>query len=133
MAYLQWRKRARMAWEPSNYAASTEIATLFNVSVTDLVGAAFIRITEAFNGTTGDPTVGLGDGGARARFIATTDADAVNTGVKIGTGAGFAAMPGYLYTAADTIDINYCEDTTGDTTSGICDVWIYVAHGVPYA
>lgn len=132
MAYLQWRKRIVCStWEPSNYAASTEILTGCNVSVTDLVGAAFIRITEAFNGTGGDATVGVGDAGSRARFITTSDTDAANTGVKMGT--GIATCPGYLYTVADTIDVNYVEATNGDTTTGICDVWVYIAHGVPYA
>lgn len=133
MAYLQWRKRSLSSWEPTNYAAATEIDAIFNVSVTDLVGSAFIRILEAFNGTTTDVSVGVGDAGARGRFIKTTDSVPRTTGVKIGTGTGFATCPGYLYTAADTIDINYVEDTTGDTTEGICDVWVYVAHGVPYA
>ena len=134
MAYLQWRKRnVCRDWEPTNYAAATEIDTMINVSVTDLVGAGFIYISEAFNGTTGDATVEVGDGTDRNRFITSANADCVNTGLKAGTGAGFAAMPGYLYTAADRIDINYCEDSTGDTTTGICDVWVYIAHGVPYA
>ena len=132
MAYLQWRKRSICDWEPAAYGTSA-IATVFNVGVGDLVGAAFIRITEAFNGTGGDATVGVGDGGARARFIATATADVANTGVKQGVGAGFATCPGYLYTNTDTIDINYVEDTTDNsTTTGICDVWIYVAQAYPF-
>ena len=131
MAYLQWRKRSYRDWEPAVYATD-EIFTAINVSVTDLVGGAFLRVTEAFNGTNVDSTIGLGDSGARGRFIQSTDANISNTGVTAGTGAGLAACPGYLYTAADTIDINCITDTGNDGTTGICDVWVYVAHGVPY-
>ena len=130
MAYLQWRKRSISSWEPTAYATN-QIATVFNVSVTDLVGAAFIRVTEAFDGTGTAATMGVGDGGARARFITTANADAANTGVKIGT--ALATSPGYLYTSSDTIDLNYCEASNGDTLTGIVDVWVYIAHGVPYA
>jgi hypothetical protein len=134
MAYLQWQKRIICRdWEPTNYAASTETDTMANVSVTDLVGAAFTYISESFNGSNSDAKVEVGDGVDPNRFITSTNSDAVNTGLKQGTGAGFAACPGYLYTAADTIDIKYTEDTGTDTTTGICDVWVYIAHGIPYA
>ena len=131
MAYLQWQKRSYRDWEPAVYATD-EIFTVINVSTTDLVGAAFVRVTEAFNGTNTDATIELGDSGTRSRFITTSNSDAQNTGVKQGTGAGLATSPGYLYTAADTIDINCITDTANNGTTGIVDVWVYVAHGVPY-
>ena len=128
MAQLIFRQQSRYAWEPTDYATN-EIFTMFSCAVGDVVGGAFMRITEVFNGTTGDPTLELGDDGSTARFMTTSNTGATALGVKEGT--ALATVPGYLYTTANTVDVNYVEDTTTDTTEGICDVWIYVAQAYP--
>ena len=129
MAELIFRQRSVHAWEPAAYTTN-EIATVIPVGVGDVVGGAFMRITEAFNGSTGDPTIGVGDSGARARFMTTANCGAPTVGLK--GGVTLASMPGYLYTAADTVDINFVEDTSADTTSGVLDLWIYVAQAYPH-
>ncbi len=129
MAQLIFRQRSRSAWEPTNYLED-EIFTMFSCAAGDVVGGAFMRITEVFNGTTNDPTLELGDDGSTARFMATTDTVCTSLGLK--RGDAMATTPGYLYTTANTVDVNYMEDTTGDsTTEGIADVWIYVAQAYP--
>ena len=130
MAELIFRQRSRSAWEPTDYETN-EIFKTFNMAVGDVVGGAFMRITEVFNGSTGDPTLELGDDGSTARFMATTDTACTSLGLK--RGDALATTPGYLYTTANTVDINYVEDTTDNsTTTGICDVWIYVAQAYPF-
>jgi len=132
MAYLEFAQRSYRDWEPANYQTD-EIATIINVSTGDLVGGAFMRITEAFNGGNSDATLELGDAGVRSRFVTTANSDCVNTALIQGTGAGLAAAPGYLYTVADTVDINCITDTANDADEGICDAWVFIAHANPYA
>jgi hypothetical protein len=132
MALLKFSKRSRSNWTPASYSTD-EIATVINVDVGDVVGAAFLRVRAAFNGSNADATMELGDGSDRNRFITTTEADVVNTGLKQGVGAGFTNTgQGYLYTAADTVDINLITDTANDGTTGEVDAWIYVAHADPH-
>jgi hypothetical protein len=131
MAQLIFRQRSKYAWEPAAYGTD-EIFTAINVSVGDVVGGAFMRITEVFNGTTGDATLELGDASDTNRFMTTANCGATVLGLKEGTGAGFTETPGYLYTAADTVDVNYVKDTSADGTTGICDAWIYVAQAYPH-
>ena len=92
MAYLEYSQRSYRAWEPASYATD-EIKTIINVSTGDLVGGAFMRITEAFNGSNADATLELGDAGVRSRFVTTTNSDCVNAALIQGTGAGLAVAP----------------------------------------
>lgn len=112
---------------PASYTGN-ETTALWGVVAGDLVHAAFSRNRVAFNGTT--PTLSLGDDGDVDRFMTTTNMDAENTGLKRGTGAGFTEVPGYLYTAANTIDVVFAQGGSG--TAGRADIWIVAAKIVPF-
>jgi len=131
MAFLRFSKRSYSNWEPASYVTD-EIKTIINVAAGDVVGAAFMRITEAFNGGNSDATLELGDGSDTNRFITTTNSACTATGLKQGTGAGLTEMPGYMYAGTDTIDINCITDTANDATTGIVDSWIFVAKADPH-
>lgn len=129
MAQLIFRQRSKYGWEPADYATD-EIFTAIAVNVGDIVAGGFMRITEAFDGGNADATLELGDGGSTARYLATTDITVGTTGLY--GGANLATVPGHLYTAADTVDINCITDTANDGSTGICDAWIYVAQAYPH-
>lgn len=129
MAQLIFRQKSKYAWEPAVYATD-EIFTAITVGVGDVVGGAFARVTEAFDGSNVNATVGLGDGNSRARFMSTANVGCRVLGLKEGT--ALTETPGYLYTAADTVDINCITDTANDGTTGIIDFWIYVAQAYPH-
>ena len=125
MAELKIYKRSKTNWTPVTYAAN-ETFTMFNVAIGDLVLACFARVRTAFDG---DVAIAVGDDGDVDRFMTTTNVGATSTGLKRGTGAGFTETLGYLYTAANTIDITYTS-TTG--TVGALDVWCYIAKVDPH-
>jgi len=133
MAFLNWQKKSRTAWEPAAYD-TTAVTQLFAVDVGDLVGPGFARVTEVFNGTgtAAVLTVGL-TGGTTNLFCADTNIDETTTGLYQLLGAGtYAARGQYLFTSADTIDVLFTKDTNSDDTTGIVDFWFYVAKVDPH-
>ena len=131
MALLRYSKRSYCGWEPSNYTVD-EISPVFAVNPGDVVGGAFMYITEAFNGGGADATLELGDAADRNGYMTTANTACTSTGLKQGTGAYLTECPGHLYTVADTIDINCITDTSNFGTAGICDAYIYVADVDPH-
>ena len=128
MSELKIYKRSRTAWTPVSYTAN-ETATIIAVAAGDLVLACFARVRVAFDGTS--PDISIGDGSSVNRFMTTTNVGVTATGLKRGTGAGFTETLGYLYTAADTIDITFTA-ATGSPTVGTIDVWCYIAKIDPH-
>ena len=125
---LKFFKRSRTSWAPASYTAN-ETFNMWNVAAGDLVGACFARIRTAFDGTS--PSASIGDGDDVDRFMTTTNVGVATTGLKRGTGAGLTETLGYLYTAADTIDITFTA-ATGSPTVGSMDFWAFVAKVDPH-
>ena len=113
---------------PASYG-STETVSFINIAAGDVVFAAFCQVTTAFDGS---PTAILGDGGSTNRFMTTTNTaiTSATTLPNIGTGAGFATTPGYMYTSDDTIDIVYT--TGGSPTVGAAVFWIIKFKAYPW-
>ncbi len=135
MAYLNWQKKSRTAWDPANYAA-TAAEALVAVDAGDLVGPGFARVTEVFNGTgtAAVLTVGL-TAGDTDLFCADGNINEEATGLYQllgGSSSIYLESMMYLFTAADTIDVLFTKDTNSDDTEGIVDFWWYVAKVDPH-
>ena len=131
MTLMRFSKRSYCNWKPKNYATD-EIFQAIAVNPGDVVGGAFIHINEAFGGTGGDATLEVGDGADSNGYMTTGNCGATSTGLGQGAGAYLTEAPGHLYTVADTVDINCITDTSNLATTGICDLYIYVADVNPY-
>ena len=131
MALLRYKKRSYLNYAPASYTASAAKA-IMSVASGDLVGSAFCRVTVVFNGSNSDAIMTLGDGGDVDRFLDTGDITDTTLGLYgPGTGAGFAEA-GYLYTATDTIDVDFTRDTGADGSAGKADFWCYIAKVDPH-
>lgn len=131
MALLRFSKRSFCNWEPKDYELG-EVFQAIAVSPGDVVGGAFMYITEAFDGTGTDATLKVGDAADPNGYMTTTNTGATSTGLKQGTGAYLTEIPGHLYAVADTVDITFVADTSLDGTTGICDLYLYVADVDPH-
>ena len=131
MALLRYSKRSFCNWEPASYTTD-EIFKAVAVNPGDVVGGAFMYITEVFNGSGADATLEVGDAADPNGYMTTTNTGCTSAGLKQGTGAYLTESPGHLYTVADTIDINCITDTSNDGTTGICDLYLYVANVDPH-
>ena len=134
MAYLRYSKRSRSNWVAANYLAD-ETSTVLNVAIGDVVGPSFGRVRVAFDGTNSDATLALGDAVDPDRFITTTNSDASNTSLFMGTGGSgstYLAIGQHLYTTADTIDVTFTKDDGDDGAVGTADFWVYVAKADPH-
>lgn len=131
MAQFRFARKSYLNWEPVNYQID-EIFKAIAVNPGDVVGGAFCRIAEVFDGTGTDATIEVGDAADRNGFITTTNSGCTAAGLKQGTGAYLTEVPGKLYTVADTIDINCITDTSRDGSTGIIDLWVYVADVDPH-
>ena len=131
MAMLRFYERSSI-YRPASYT-TTSTDAIFGVQPGDLVGGAFHLVSVAFDGGGGNAALELGDGGDPNRFSTTTNTTAATLDAEpdIGTGAGFATMPGFLYTAADNIDVAFTRETTPDGTVGECQFWVYIAKIFP--
>ena len=49
-----------------------------------------------------------------------------------GGSTSYTAVGMFLFTAADTIDMNYTTDTSVDATTGDCDFWWMIAKVDPH-
>jgi len=130
MAFIQWKQKSRRNWLPANHNANSADDGIIAVNVGDVVGAAFCRVTVAFDGTT--PRVILGDGTTANGFMTYGNTDVANTGVKIGSGANLAACPGYLYTVADLISAGSNIGASDSTKIGRMDFWVWFAKADPH-
>jgi len=135
MAFLNWQKKSRTAWEPADYTAG-EATALFAVDAGDLVGPGLARVTEVFNGSGTDAKVQIGlTAGDVDLFCADGDIDETTTGLyllKGGSSSIYLESLMYLFTAADTIDVLFTANTGGTRATGIVDFWFYVAKVDPH-
>lgn len=131
MAMLRAYERSSI-YTPASYT-TTSTDAIFGVVPGDLVVGAFHLISVAFDGGSSDAALELGDDGDVNRFSTTTNTTAATLDAEadIGTGAGFANAPGFLYTAANNIDVVFTRDTGADGTVGECQFWVYIAKIFP--
>ena len=129
MAFIQWKQKSRRNWLPANHNANSADDGIIGVDVGDVVGAAFCRVTVAFDGTT--PRVILGDGTTANGYMTYGNTDVANTGVKMGSGAYFTEC-GKLYTAADLVSVGSNIGASDSTKVGRADFWIWFAKADPH-
>ena len=129
MPFVNIRQRT-VSFTPANHQ-TTATTALFNMAAGELVVAAFVRITTAFDGGSSDAALDLGDGNSTNGFIANADITETTAGIYQGSGARLADDWGFLYTADDTIDVVFTRDTGADGTVGSADFIIYYVQVEP--
>ncbi len=130
MAMLQFFERSSGGAVPIANLQADETIQIMPANVGELIGYGFARVTEVFNGTGTAAKIIVGDDGVGDRFFVDGDVDEVTVGTYAGKGAGLDNA--YLYTTANTIDVGFTKDTNNDGTTGIFDVWFYIARVFPH-
>lgn len=132
MTYLNYQKRSTV-WTPDSYTANS-VEAVFNVEEGDVVGPIFVRTVTAFNGTGTAAIFELGDSDDVDRYLdggelEETSISAATSYVRaIGaTGGTYILYRSFLYTAADTIDVNFTAATGADGTVGAVEITAYIA------
>jgi hypothetical protein len=117
-------------WSPAAVGAN-ETTPLFSLRAGARVLAAWCRVLTAWAGAT-TPTFTLGDGADPDGYITDANANEEAAGAYDGTGA-FIATPnqGKLYTADDTVDVDYVAGATPGATLGKVRFYILVLQGDP--
>lgn len=130
MALLQFFERSSGGAVPvANYQAN-ETIQIMPANVGELVGYGFTRVTTVFDGTGTVAKLEIGDDGDPNRYFEDGDINEEAKGTYIGKGAGLDNA--YLYTTVNTIDVEFTKDTNNDGTTGIFDVWFYIARVLPH-
>ena len=130
MAMLQFFERSSGGAVPIASYTATETIPIMPANVGELIGYGFARVTAVFDGTGTPAKLTIGDDGGVTRFFEDGDIDEETVGTYAGKGAGLDN--GYLYTTANTIDVVFTKDTNNDGTTGIFDVWFYIARVFPH-
>ena len=129
MPYLNWQKRS-VLWTPDSYTADS-VEAVFNVEASDVVGLILCRTAVVFNGSGTDAVFELGDSGDVDRFLDAGEIDETTAGDFVraigATGGGYVLYRTHLYTAADTIDVNFTANTAGTRTTGAIEIIAYIA------
>src|SRR3972149_9934469 len=129
MPYLNWQKRA-VLWTPDSYTADS-VEAVFNVEAGDVVGLILCRTATVFNGSGTDAIFELGDSGDVDRFLDAGEIDETTAGDFVraigATGGGYILYRTHLYTAADTIDVNFTANTAGARTPGATAITAFLA------
>lgn len=115
MAQLNWRMRTFINWTPASYTTG-ETTALALVHPLEIVSLAIARINTAFNGGNSDAVLIVGDGGDTNRFVEAGNINEHTAGVYLGAGVGIDNA--HLYTADDTIDVVFTDDTNNDGSAG---------------
>ena len=130
---FHWKE---VLWTPNSYTANS-VEEVFNVGVGDMVGIILVRTVVAFNGTGTAAIFELGDDGDVDRFLDAGELEeesisAATSFVRaIGaTGGGYILYRNHLYTAANTIDVNFTAATGADGTAGAVMIKAAIARNV---
>ncbi len=130
MAYVNWQKRGKTNWTPSNYNANEAPMPILAVSAGDVVQSAFCRINTGFTATSA--AILVGDGSAADGFLDAGDITEA-TPATYGPGDGAYIKEGlYLYTVDDTIDVTYTVGAADATGVGVADFWLWIARADPH-
>ena len=136
MAFLNFVKRT-VLYQPPDYTANS-VDPVFSVHEGDVVGLITCRTVTVFNGAGTAAIFELGDGDDVDRYLdggelEETDVAAATSYVRaIGaTGGGYILYRTHLYTANDTIDVNFTANTSGTRTTGAVEITAYIARTRP--
>lgn len=129
MPYLNWQRRT-VLWTPDDYTANS-VEAVFNVDPGDIVGLVLCRTATAFNGSGTAAIFELGDGDDPDRFLDGGEIDETTAGDFVraigASGGGYVSYRTHLYTAADTIDVNFTANTAGTRTTGAVEIIAHIA------
>ena len=132
--FVNWMTKT-IQYTPSTYASNV-VDPVFSVSAGMVIGPIFVRTIAAFNGTGTAAIFELGDGDDPDRYVDGGELDEETAGNFVraigASGGGYVLYRTHLYTAADTIDVNYTADTNGDDTAGSVEIIIWYARVRPY-
>lgn len=136
MAFVNWQWMSVRNWVPANYNANIALTAIKSVDAGTLLGPGFGRITAAFNGSGTDAIIELGYASDVDTFLVAAGIDEYTAGGPtwlVGGGATTYVNTGmFLFTSADTIDMNYTTDTSTDATAGAADFWWMIAKVDPH-
>lgn len=137
MAELKFYKKT-VLWAPDDYTANS-VEAVVNVAAGDLVGLITCKTIELFNGSGTAAKFELGDGDDPDRYLDDGELEETSTSAAtsfvraIGaSGGGYVLYRNHLYTAADTIDVNFTANTSGTRTTGKVEVNIWIAKVNPF-
>ena len=130
MALLQFFERTSGGAVPIASYTATETIQIMPANVGEVIGYGFARVTTVFDGTGTAAVLIIGDDGSTNRFFVAGDINEEVVGNYAGKGSGLDNA--FLYTTANTIDVVFTKDTGNDGTTGIFDVWFYIARVFPH-
>lgn len=132
MAFLNWVKRS-VVWTPDSYTANS-VEAVFNVEAGDCVGPVFCRTVTAFDGTGTAAIFELGYGDNVDEFLDAGELEETSISAATSFVRAIGASDGtydttrtFLFTAADTIDVNFTAATGADGTVGAVEIVAYIA------
>jgi len=132
MPFLNYVKRT-VLWTPDSYTANS-VEAVFSVHAGDVVGPIFCRTVTAFDGSATAAKFELGDSDDPDRYL--DDGELEETSISAATsfvraigatGGGYILYRSHLYTADDTIDVNFTAASGADGTVGAIEIVAYIA------
>ena len=134
MAQVNWQIKT-VRYQPTTLNANV-VDPIMNVSAGDLIGPIFARTIVAFDGSGTAAIIELGDDGDADRFLDGGEVDEETAGSFVraigASGGGYVLYRNHLYTAANTIDVNFTADTNADSTVGAMEFIIWWAKVRPF-
>lgn len=136
MAFVNWQWITVRKWEPANRNADAGMTAIKSVDAGTILGPGFARVNVPFNGTDTDAEVTLGQASDVDTFLVAAGIDEYTAAGPLHMAGGgsttYSAIGMWLFTAADTIDVNYTADTTPNGTQGDFDFWWMIAKVDPH-
>ena len=133
MSFLNWQKFT-VLWTPDSYAANS-VEAVMNVQSGYVIGLIICRTEAAFDGTGTAAIFELGDGNDVDRYLDAGELDEETAGNMVraigATGGTYILYRHFIYTAEDTIDVNFTAATGADGTVGSVRIIIYWAKVYP--
>ncbi len=131
MAKLQFYERSSQGDVPIADYTAAETIPIMRVEPGEVMGYGFAHVSVVFDGSGTVAVLIVGDEADPNRFFEDGNIDEETTGIYTGKGAGLDNN--YLYTTGNTIDVGFTADTNSDGTTGLFDVWFYIAKVQPLA
>ena len=135
--FVNWMTKT-VRWRPTTLNANV-VDPIFRAEAGMVIGPIFARTTVAFDGSGTAAVVELGYGSNVDEFLDAGELEeesisAATSFVRaIGASDGTYDTKGtFLFTADDTIDVNFTADTSGDSTTGEVTFVIHYARVWPF-
>ena len=135
MSFLNF-VRHDVIWTPDSYTANS-VEPIINVHAGDVVGLILCRTVTAFDGSGTAAIFELGDGDDVDRYVDGGELEETSTSAATSfiraagaSGGGYVLYRTHLYTAADTIDVNFTAATGADGTAGRVHISVWIARGL---